>query len=139
MTFRTIGILSGFLLGLAAAGCTGPEDVAEEDDALDHWYDKSERALVLKLGAPDAVYEMKDGSRILTWRRSRTENQGGEISTIPETRIVDGEKVVVPITRQTPITTRRFTCTTSFEIDPDGYVVGYTAEGNDCVAPPPPD
>ncbi len=139
MTVRTIGIVSGFLLALAAAGCSGADDNAEESEVLDEWYDESERILVLKLGAPDSVYEMKDGGRILTWRHVRTVNQGGEIHTAPETRIVDGEKVVVPIISQTPIVTQRYECMISFELDSEGYVVGYTAQGNDCVAPPPPD
>jgi hypothetical protein len=139
MTVRTVGIVSSFLLALAAAGCSGADDNAEESEVLDDWYDESERILVLKLGAPDSVYEMKDGGRILTWRRVRTENRGGEIHTVPETRIVDGEKVVVPIISQTPIVTQRYECLISFELDSDGYVIGYTAQGNDCIPPPPPD
>jgi hypothetical protein len=139
MIFRTIGILSGFLLILAATGCGGQDDVAAEATELDDWIGESDRALVLKWGAPDAVYDMKDGSRILTWRRVRTEEQGGEIYTVTETQVVDGESVLVPITRQTPVITWRYECVVNLEIDRYGYVVGLTTEGNDCIAQPQPD
>ncbi len=139
MTFRTVAILSGFLLVLAAAGCGGPDDGGDEPAAgLDDWIGMTDRKLALKWGAPDAVYDMRNGNRILTWRRSRTERQGGELYTVTETRVVDGEKVVVPITRQTPVTTLRYACVTNFEIDRDGYIVGHTVEGNDCLDQPRP-
>jgi len=139
MTLRTALIRTGFLFSLAASGCAQQDEGADELAALDDWIGESDRVLVLKWGAPDAVYDMKDGGRILTWRRSRVENQGGELSTVTETRIVDGKEVVVPVTRQAPVTTLRYECVTSFEIDPDGYIVRQTAEGNDCLDQPQPD
>jgi hypothetical protein len=140
MTFRTVGIVSGFLLMLAAAGCSGQNDDGDEvAAALGDWIGEGDRELVLKWGAPDAVYDMKNGSRILTWRRSRTESQGGELYTVTETQVVDGKKVVIPITHQTPVITWRYECVTSFEVDRYGNVAGYTAEGNDCIGQPQPD
>ncbi|MDH3228949.1 MAG: hypothetical protein OEN55_04060 [Alphaproteobacteria bacterium] len=139
MMLRPALTLTGVLF-LVAAGCAAPDD--DYDAAateLDDWIGESDRALVLKWGAPDAVYTMKDGGRVLTWRQSRTESQGGEPYTVTETQIVDGAKVVVPVARRTPLITWRYECVTSFEIDPDGYVVGHTAEGNDCIAQPRPD
>lgn len=139
MTLRTALSLSGFLIFLAVTGCGGPDDDGDGTAAgLDDWIGMSDRKLVLKWGAPDAVYDMKDGNRVLTWRRGRTERQGGEVYTVTETQIVDGKKVVVPITRQTPVTTVRYVCVTSFEVDRDGYIVGQTAEGNDCLEQPRP-
>ena len=145
MTMRAALILIGTLLLLAAGGCAVPDDYGDYRDqgddaaaALEDWIGLSDHDLVLKLGAPDAVYQMRDESRILTWRRSRTESQGGEIYTVTETRTVDGEKVVIPVTRQAPVTTTRYECVLNIEVDADGYVVGYTAEGNDCIVQPPP-
>lgn len=133
-------VFSVFISVLLATACSGPNEQDEQArSALDDWYDQPERALVRKLGAPDAVYDLTGGGRILTWRRSRTETQGGELYTIPETRIVDGEELVVPITRQEPMRTLRFECVMNFELDEEGYVVGYTAQGNDCALPPPPE
>ena len=139
MLLRMAFYLSAVLVLTAIAGCGAPDDYGDESAELDDWIGESDRALVLRLGAPDAVYQMQDGGRILTWRRSRTENRGGELSTVAETQIVDGEKVVVPITRQAPIITWRYECIMSFEIDPEGYVVRHTAEGNDCASQPRPD
>lgn len=131
-------VLTALLSLLSAAACGGSDERAgEAASPLDDWYDQPERTLVRKLGAPDAVYDLTGGGRILTWRRSRTETEGGELYTIPETQIVDGEKLVVPVTRQEPIRTVRYECVMSFELDQEGYIVGFTAEGNDCVVPPP--
>lgn len=134
---RAVLILIGVVFLLA--GCGGRDEVGEPAAALREWIGQSDRALVMKWGAPDAVYTTKDGNRILTWRRSRTERQGGEVYTVTETRVVDGEKVVVPITRQAPVINWRYECVTSFELNRYGYIVGNTAEGNDCTAPPQPD
>lgn len=124
---------------LAAAGCAAPYGEIVPPDPLEDWIGKSERALVLKWGAPDAVYDMKEGGRILTWRRSRTESQGGALYTVTETQVIDGKTVVVPLTREAPTITWRYHCTASFELDYDGYVVDYTAEGNDCGSSPLPE
>ena len=139
MTLRSALSLLGVLIFLSGGCATTDEGDAEVTALLDDWVGMSDRTLVLKWGAPDSVYQMQDGTRILTWRRSRTENRGGELSTVAETRIVDGEKVVVPITHQTPIITWRYECVTSFEVDSDGYVIGHPAVGNDCASQPPPD
>jgi len=143
MTVRAARIVTGALFLLAAAGCVVPQDrYGQEDEttaALEEWIGELDRDLVFKWGAPDAVYQMQDGGRILTWRRSRTESTGGELYTETETRTIDGEDVGIPVTRRTPIVTTRYECVMSVELDVDGYVVAYTTEGNDCTAPPLPD
>lgn len=139
MILRSTLIRAGILILLVAAACSGrggdDDEVAPE---LGDWIGMTDVKLVLKWGAPDSVYQMQDGSRILTWRHSRTENQGGEIYTVTETQTVDGKEVVVPITRQKPTITWRYECVTNFIVDPDGYVVWHTVEGNDCTTQPPP-
>ncbi len=137
MSLRLLPLLCA--TALAAAGCGASEDYVDAPVGLDEWIGASERELVLKLGAPDAVYEMKGGGRILTWRRSDTERQGGDVYTVTETHMVDGQKVMVPVTRQAPVITWKANCVASFEVDADGYVVGHTAQGNDCGALPLPD
>jgi len=140
MPFRMAPVLSAVLVMMAAAGCAVPDEYdASAATELDDWIGESDRVLVLKWGAPDAVYDTRDGGRVLTWRRNRTEHRGGELYTVTETQLIDGKKVIVPITRQKPVITWRYECVTSFEIDPDGYVVGHTEEGNDCVGQPQPD
>lgn len=138
MMFYSSRIFAMSLLVLSLAACSGGGDaVYEDDDALYDWVGESERALVLKWGAPDTVYALTDGNRVLTWRRSRTEKAGGGVYTVTEKRVVDGREELVPITRQAPVTIRRLECMTNIEIDADGYVTGYKSEGNDCRLPPP--
>ena len=137
MNFRATRILIPMFCALAAAGCDRWYEDVEEPSPLEEWIGLSDRNLVMKLGAPDRVYEMKDGRRIITWRHNRTEKNGGESYTVTETRLVDGRQAVVPVIRRTPVTTVRYECRMSFELDPNGYVVDYRAEGNDCTAPLP--
>jgi len=121
---------------LALGGCgRGSEDAEPADayaDQLYGWIGASERALVLEWGAPDASYTLLDGSRVLTWRRTRTMQEPGPIHVTTETRIVDGQPVEAAVTRQEPAIAVEYRCATNFEIDPDGYVVHYTYQGNGC-------
>lgn len=134
------------MLILAAAGCarwydrdSGAEPEPEPAaDPLEAWLGRGDRALIMRWGAPDKVYAMKDGVRILTWRRSRSERRGGEIYTVDETRIVDGHEVLVPVTRQEPAATVHLHCTTNVEIDDEGFVADFDFNGNDCGGYPAP-
>lgn len=115
----------------AMAGCARWEN-RREPHRLDVWIGKSELNLVLAAGAPDAVHELKGGSRILTWRRSYSEQQGGEITTENETRIVDGQTIISPVSRQAPTFEFHYECTASFEVDGKGIVRAHNMRGNDC-------
>lgn len=139
MTFRATRILVPMLCALAAAGCAHWYEDAEGPDPLEGWIGLPDRKLVMKLGAPDAVYEMQDGRRILTWRHNRTEERGGETYMATEMRLVDGKQKAVPVTRRTPVTTVRYECQMNFELDTKGYVVDFETEGNDCAPPAPPE
>jgi hypothetical protein len=119
------------LILVSVAGCARWRD-RPDPDRLDAWNGKEERQLVLAAGAPDAVHDLKNGSRILTWRHSYSERQGGETTTVTETRTVNGQTVLVPVTRQEPTFEFRYECTVSFEVDRDGIVRGHSTHGNDC-------
>lgn len=119
------------LILASAAGCARWRE-RPAHDPLDAWRGKKERQLVLVAGAPDAVHDLKDGSRILTWHHSYTEHQGGETTTVTETRTVNGQTVLVPVTRQEPKSDLHLECTVSFEIDNNGIVRGHGTHGNDC-------
>lgn len=129
VTVRWLAIIPAIVFALSACA-TGQA----YEEYLQQWVGASEQELVSTWGAPDSSYETGDGSKILTWRRSRTEFQPGEIYTILETHIVDGTKQVVPITRQNPGYTAHYECTTNFTVGPDGTVRRYTYSGNDCLA-----
>lgn len=123
-------LLAIMLIMATTVGCARRE--REEPHRLDAWIGESERRLVLAAGAPDAVHELKDDSRILTWRRDHTERRNGEIITVTETREVDGQTVLVPVTRQEPSFEFHYECTASFEIDAEGIVRAREMHGNDC-------
>lgn len=123
--------LVAFMLILAIiVGCARRD--RPERHRLDAWIGKKEAKLVLAAGAPDAVHDLKGGRRILTWHRRHTESQGGEITTETETRIVNGQSVIVPVTRQAPKFEFSYECTASFEIDIKGLVRAHNMQGNDC-------
>ncbi len=124
-------LVAVMLIFAIVAGCARWGD-RREPHRLDAWIGKKERKLVLAAGAPDAVHELKDGSSILTWRRNHTESQGGETITETETRIVNGQTVLVPVTRQEPTFEFHYECTASFEVDARGIVRAHNLEGNDC-------
>lgn len=124
-------VAAAMMILVVAAGCARWRD-RPEPHRLDAWIGREEGQLVLAAGAPDAVHPLQDGSRILTWRRSHTERQGGEITTVTETRTVEGKTVVLPVTRQEPIFEFHYECTASFEIDAKGIVRAHDMRGNDC-------
>lgn len=136
MMIKSASVLAMSFVVTMVAACGG-SDEPYDDSPLYDWVGLSERALVLKWGAPDTVYTLQEGNRVLTWRHSRAEKVGGGVYTVMESRTVDGKQAMVPITRQAPVTTRQLECMTNMEIDPDGYVMGYKSEGNDCQLPPP--
>jgi hypothetical protein len=123
-------LIAVILILATAAGCARWD--RRERHRLDGWIGRSERRLVLAAGAPDAVHDLMGGGRILTWRRSYSEQQGGEITTVTETRIVDGQTIIVPVTRQEPTFEFHYECTASFEINAVGIVRGHKLSGNDC-------
>lgn len=123
-------LLAVMLILATTSGCARWE--REEPHRLDAWIGESERQLVLAAGAPDAVHELKDDSRILTWRRDHTERRNGEIVTVTETRVVDGQTILVPVTRQEPSFEFHYECTASFEIDAEEIVRAHEMHGNDC-------
>jgi len=126
----TLRFVTVMLILVTVAGCAHWD--RREPHRLDTWIGSIERKLVLAAGAPDSVHVLKDGGRILTWRRSYSERRGGETTTVTETRIVDGQTVIVPITRQEAGVEYRYECTASFEVDDDRVVRAHEMHGNDC-------
>lgn len=128
------------LLLSMTAGCAHwyeDERAEAEGDPLYAWLGEHDETLVMRWGAPDAAYALENGERILTWRRSRTEREGGESYTVEEKRRIDGKEVMVPVTHQEPVRIVRYHCTTNIKLDRDGYVIAYDREGNDCDFHPP--
>lgn len=126
----TLRLVAVMIILAVAAGCARWD--RREPHRLDDWIGGSERKLVLAAGAPDAVHDLMNGGRILTWRRAYSEKRGGEITTVTETRVLDGQTVIVPVTRQEPTFEFHYECTVSFEIDVEGIVQGHEMHGNDC-------
>lgn len=123
-------LVAVILILAIASGCVRRD--RGQPHRLDTWIGESERRLVLAAGAPDGVYELKGGRRILTWRRAYSEQRGGEKTTVSESRIVDGQTVIVPVTRQEPTFEFHYECTASFEVDSTGTVRAHKMHGNDC-------
>lgn len=99
-----------------AAACAGSDDPASL--GLDGWIGASDRELVLSWGAPDGVYQLADGSRVLTWRSVRIE---------PMDRYATGD---TPDSQQgAPV---RYVCITNIEVGPLGDIRDYTIQGNGC-------
>jgi len=126
---RLVAVISILAVATGCARWDRPEP-----HRLDAWIGKKESKLVLAAGAPDAVHKLNRGGRILTWRRRHTESQGGEVTTETETRVVDGQTVIVPVTRQEPVFEFHYECIASFEIDAKGIVRAHNMKGNDCDA-----
>lgn len=142
MNAKAIRLAAAALIATLPTGCARwyeDRDDKADRDPLYAWLDEKDETLVMRWGAPDAAYELKEGGRVLTWRRERIERQGGEIFTVNESRIVNGKTVLAPVTQQKPFVNVRLHCTTSMKLDADGYVVGYDRDGNDCnyYLPPP--
>lgn len=123
-------LVAVMLILATVAGCARWD--RRERHRLDAWIGKSERKLVLAAGAPDGVHSLTGGRRILTWRRSYSEQRLGQITTETETRVVDGKTVIVPITRQEPSFEFHYECTASFEVDAKGIVRAHEMHGNGC-------
>lgn len=113
-------ILILFVPGCATDGTTG--QAADDADriampGLESWIGATDRELVLNWGAPDAIYELADGSRVLTWRSifagpAATDDQPGATRPI------------------------RYECITNIDIGPDGTIRDYAVQGNGCPGEP---
>lgn len=123
-------IIPALILVLFAGGCA---TYGETDETralgLDGWVGATDRELVLSWGAPDAMYQLADGSRILTWRSVNT-GIAGEYATA-QPGVADGQPV---ISAGRPL---RYECVTNIEIGPFGKIRGYALQGNGC--PPQPE
>lgn len=120
-------LIPAIILSLLAAGCASGETTgrAADDerrktriDGLEGWIGASDRELVLTWGAPDAIYELADGSRVLTWRR---------VFMGPA---IDGRPAAAGTQ---PI---RYECVTNIDIGPGGAIRNYAVQGNGCPREP---
>lgn len=55
---------------LIITGCTTPKAVMES------WVGKHESDLISNWGAPDSMLQLKDGTKVYTWRRVWSDNSG---------------------------------------------------------------
>lgn len=123
-------LIPAIALLLFAGGCATYDD-ADETHALglDGWVGATDRELVLSWGAPDAMYQMADGSRVLTWRSVNTDATAGHAAARPG--IADGQPAI------SPGGLMRYECVTNIEVGPFGKIRGYALQGNGC--PPRPE
>lgn len=113
-------IIPAVILILFAAGCATGDDTNETPAlGLDGWIGATDRELVLSWGAPDAMYRLADGSRVLTWR-----------SVYAEPGIADGQPVTLPVRSM------RYECVTNIEVGPFGKIRDYALQGNGCPQRP---
>lgn len=109
---------------LTVAGCVSGDE--SRGLGLDGWVGATDRELVLSWGAPDAVYQLADGSRVLTWRSVHIEAAGDY--TAARSGVADGQSVA-----PAPV---RYECITNIEVGPLGDIRDYVLQGNGCPRQP---
>lgn len=126
-------IIPAAILILLTAGCATDYDTDETPAlGLDGWIGATDRELVLSWGAPDAMYQLADGSRVLTWRSVYTGPATG-IYEDARPGVADGQ----PVTPFTPPSRyARYECVTNIEVGPFGKVRDYALQGNGCPQQP---
>ena len=60
---------AGIIMLLFIFGCTTPGAIMQS------WVGKQESDLISEWGAPDSVAELKDGTKVLTWKRKWDDNK----------------------------------------------------------------
>jgi uncharacterized protein YcfL len=61
---------ASILMLFLIVGCTTPTAVMQS------WVGKQESDLISSWGAPDSMVELKDGTKVCTWKRVWTDNYG---------------------------------------------------------------
>jgi len=131
----------------AVAGCATPQKFHL---VMNQYVGRSEAELVGKLGPPQSVYVLADGTRIMTYTRGSTMLLPGAITTTPVTTNTTGQLNVTSgaqqgygtytqrsttyVQQQAPSTAVNVYCTVHFTLHPKGYVQSWRSEGNNCVS-----
>jgi hypothetical protein len=130
--FKKILLLSIFVPLLSACATGNKIDVQAE---LNRWVGQDADILVRSWGAPDRMYDFKDGTRIMEYERNRVDTYGG--LNRPYGGISVGSKgsaigVGVPIWDNEPrISIRR--CTMKFETNKNYVIKSATYIGPNCA------
>ena len=104
---------SSFAAGCLTTGCVTPQDV---DSRLQNWRGQSEATLVSRFGAPHRTYDLKDGTRMLTYSRERE-----TLRTSP------GQH---RFRREPTLYTSRTECTLNFTLDAERNVSAVSWDGD---------
>lgn len=114
---------------------------------MNSWIGKSEGELVSSWGAPQNVYTLSDGSRVLTYYRARNVQIGGYSYQQPTTLTTTGNvygsgggsatynaRTATYQTVTTPAQNIQMQCTVNWTITSSGVIQRWSSQGNDCRA-----
>lgn len=135
------------LAPLVLVGCATAEKF---NLRMNEYMGRSEAELVGRLGPPQSVYTLDDGSKVLTYTRGSSVFIPGAVTTTPVTTNTTGRVNVTTglrqssgtytqqsttyVQQQQPGTAVNLYCTVHFTLHWRGYLQSWRSEGNNCVA-----
>ena len=127
------------VLVVFASGCA---TTAKYEAKLRTWVGHSEDSLIASWGAPQSVYTMASGKRVIEYAQGTTVPIGGYTYTKPQTTYHSGMvggslysgTSTQYVTEQTPTYNMQVWCKTSFIMDSNGTIESWRWSGNNCVS-----
>ncbi len=101
------------------------------EQMLGSWVGVSDRELIEKWGAPDAVYEFDSTQKVVTYHQAKSVYFPGTSPTFYASRV--GDTVSVTPVGGTPGQLTNYSCKTDFTIE-NHVVTKWRWEGNNCLA-----
>jgi hypothetical protein len=130
-TFRTIILLALCTLML---GCANQQNYAQ---AVNSWQGAAQNNLYRVWGYPDRIEKLPNGHNLLVYKQ--VERGTNPVYTNPGSTTVQTSANGQTYVNTTPATisgggTYNYNCTTWFELDKTGTIIGTNFRGNNCVA-----
>jgi Sel1 repeat len=134
-------IIPTIFVSLLSVGCA---TTAGYEQMLQTWVGHSEDELISRWGAPQNVYTLNSGGKVLTYDNRRNVQIGGYTTTVPVTTYQNGtingdvnanynSTSTTYVQRTTPVQNINMVCITRFTIV-NGVVQSWAWQGNDCKA-----
>jgi hypothetical protein len=144
-------LLAPLVISLWLTGCA---TTANYEKILDSWKGSNVDNLVMRWGPPASSYPLSNGGKVLEYQNRRNVQIGGYTTTTPQTTYNNGVvntygnngaaaygnysgTSTTYVQSTTPIQNIEMQCITRFTVDPNGTIINWAWQGNDCKAKDP--
>ena len=126
---------------LGISGCATRPTQEAFDEQAQQWVGKNADDLVTQKGPPTSAFTLSNGNRVFQYERSANVVTGGGSYTMPTSSYVSsgpaaGTWVQGQAVHAVPIRSSNLNCNLRFTVDTRNTIIGWSKDGNSCVARP---